>query len=94
MVRVTMNLTDQDIANVEALTGLPSIRNKTHAISVALAFARHVADSLQSPGAHLLLRDGQGNLERIVMPELQATARPRSSTSADRRRSTPAVLPQ
>jgi len=76
MVRVTMNLTDQDIANVEALTGLPSIRNKTHAISVALAFARHVADSLQSPDAHLLLRDGKGNLERIVMPELQA-ARPR-----------------
>jgi hypothetical protein len=84
MVRVTMNLTDQDIANVEALAQLPSIRNKTHAISVALAFARHVADSLQVPGTNLLLRDGQGNLERIVMPELQAAARPRPGLSSDR----------
>ncbi len=92
MVRVTMNLTDQDIANVEALTQLPSIRNKTHAISVALAFARHVADSLQAPGTNLLLRDGQGNVERIVMPELQA-ARPRSSTSSDHPQPS-AVLPQ
>jgi hypothetical protein len=92
MVRVTMNLTDQDIANVEALTELPSIRNKTHAISVALAFARHVADSLQASGAHLLLRDGQGNLERIVMPELQAAARPRASTSSDQ--PTQSVRPQ
>ena len=91
MVRVTMNLTDQDIANVEALAQLPSIRNKTHAISVALAFARHVADSLQAQGTNLL-RDGQGNLERIIMPELQA-ARPRSATSSDRPQPSP-PLPQ
>ena len=84
MVRVTMNLTDQDIANVDALAELPSIRNRTHAISVALAFARHVAESLQSPNSHLLLRDGQGNFERIVMPELQAVRpRPGRSISSD-----------
>jgi len=71
MIRVTMNLTDQDIANVSFLTELPGVRNRTHAVSVSLAFAAFVARALRRPNAQILLKDSEGNLERIVMPELQ-----------------------
>jgi hypothetical protein len=71
MIRVTMNLTDQDIANVNFLTELPGVRNRTHAVSVSLAFTAFVAHALKRPKAQLLLRDSEGNLERIVMPELE-----------------------
>lgn len=72
--RVTLNMTSQDLENVTALAELPGIRSKTHAVSTALAFTGFVVQALQN-GAQLLLKDEQGNLERLVMPELVVSKR-------------------
>ena len=71
MTRVTLNLTPSDIENVAKLTDLPSIRNRTHAVSTALAFTAYVAEVLQSNGSGLFFRDADNELRRIVVPGLE-----------------------
>lgn len=69
-MRVTLNLTPQDLENVNEIAKLPTIRNRTHAVSTAFAFTRFVVDALRKPDTELMLREN-GNITRIVMPELQ-----------------------
>jgi hypothetical protein len=71
MAKVTMNLTDPDIENTDEIYCATGARSKAHAVSIALSLTRFIIDALRQPGTQLLIRDAQGNCERIVMPELQ-----------------------
>jgi hypothetical protein len=68
--RVTLNLTDQDLANVERIVSLPGVRNRTHAMSVALALTAYLASVVQR-GGELLTRKKDGTVEKVVLMELQ-----------------------
>jgi hypothetical protein len=79
MAIVTMNLTEQDIENTNEIHGATRARSKAHAVSIALSLTRFIIDALRRPGTQLLIRDAQGNCERIVMPELQCISRKRDA---------------
>ena len=81
MAKVTMNLTDQDIENTNDIHEATRARSKAHAFSIALSLTRFIIDALKRPGTQLLIRDAQGNCERIVMPELQGIAKKRPAPS-------------
>lgn len=83
MAKVTMNLTEQDIENTDEIHGATGARSKAHAVSIALSLTRFIIDALKRPGTQLLIRDSQGNCERIVMPELQRLSRQPSKTSEE-----------
>ena len=71
MPKVTLGLTDQDVANFGQIRNVvPNARSNAHAISIALSLARFLIDSLRKPDTQLLLRNGD-QFERIVMPELE-----------------------
>jgi len=78
MAKVTMNLTDQDIENTSEIHEATRARSKAHAVSIALSLTRFIIDALKRPGTQLLIRDAEGNCERIVMPELQCVSRKRA----------------
>ena len=81
MAKVTMNLTDQDIENTNDIHEATRARSKAHAVSIALSLTRFIIDALKRPGTQLLIRDAQGNCERIVMPELQCISKKRPAPS-------------
>lgn len=71
LTRVSLNMTERDLENVNVIAALKPVRNRTHAVSTALAFTRFIIDFLRDhPGAELMMREG-ANFTRIVMPELQ-----------------------
>ena len=74
MMKVTMNLTDQDAKNVDYLHEAFNSRSKAQAISVALSLTRFVVEAMAVPGTQILLRQADGTIERIIMPELQNLA--------------------
>lgn len=80
MPKVTMKLTDRDADNAEFVRQLTSARSKAHAISVALALTRFITERLKH-GAELILRNQEGDLERVIMAELESI--PRNSGSGD-----------
>jgi hypothetical protein len=69
--KVTMNLTEQDVQNVDYLYEALRSRSKAQAISVALSLTRFVVEAMEVPGTQILLRQADGTVERIIMPELQ-----------------------
>ena len=69
MPKVTMNLTDRDVQNTEFIRELAHARSNASAVSIALSLSRFIAGQLQE-GSELLLRNRNGEIERVVMPEL------------------------
>ena len=69
MPKVTMSLTDRDVANTEKIRGALDARSNAHAVSIALSLTAFVVDKLKS-GDELMLRSPEGELMRIVMNEL------------------------
>ena len=71
MIKVSMNLTKRDVDNVAAIHECTQARTKAQAVSTALSLTRFVIDQLVQHNAELLIRTPKGDLERVVMPELQ-----------------------
>jgi hypothetical protein len=69
MVKVTMSLTDHDVANTEKIRSALHARSNAHAASIALSLTAFIVDQL-SKGDDLLLRSPQGETQKIVMNEL------------------------
>lgn len=66
MTKVTMNLTDRDVANTEILTRRLHSRSKASAVSSALAIAEGITRSIER-GEEVLIRTKDGSLERVFI---------------------------
>ena len=85
MIKVTMNLTENDVSNTDDIYRWTAARSKAQAVSTALSLTRFVLNALRTPGTKLLL-DTPGGTERVVMPEfdrLDRTAGQAESASGD-----------
>ena len=69
MRKVTMNLTERDIENTEALTRRLNLRNKASTVSSALAITDGLTKKILN-GEELLIRKKDGSLEVVVIPGL------------------------
>ena len=67
--KVTMNVTNQDIHNVEALAIRFGSRSKASAVSSALAIVEGLAQKI-SEGNELLIRDWNGNFRHVLIKGL------------------------
>ncbi len=81
MIKVSMNLTERDVENVEYIQELTKARTKAQAVSTALSLTRFVVDQLRD-GSDLLVRGKGGDLERVVMPELHSVRQAAPGASA------------
>jgi hypothetical protein len=80
MVKVTMNLSDADVAAVETIQKAVNARSKAQAVSFALAATRYIVTALmEDAGKQLLVRSRNGTLDSIILPELEAA---RAATAA------------
>jgi hypothetical protein len=70
MPKVTMDLTDRDAENTKFLRDAMLARSNAHVVSVALSLTKFIVSAL-AQNSQLLLRNPDGTLERIVMPELE-----------------------
>lgn len=68
--RVAMTLTPRDIRNTEKIKRTFDARSNAQAVSTALALAVSVSE-LVTEGNELLLRDKDGNLQKVVIPGLE-----------------------
>ena len=66
MRKVTMNLTERDIENTEALSRRLQSRSKASAVSSALAIAEGITRSIER-GEEVLIRTKNGTLERVFI---------------------------
>ena len=69
MKKVTMNLTERDIANTEFLTTRLNSRNKASTVSAALAITQGIAEKLED-GGELIVRKKDGSIETLVITGL------------------------
>jgi hypothetical protein len=69
-VKVTMLLTERDVENVNEIYAWTQARTKAQAVSIALSLTRYLIEQRRK-GATLLLRQTNGEIERIVMTELE-----------------------
>ena len=69
MKKVTMNLTQRDIANTEFLTARLNSRNKASTVSAALAITQGIAQRLEE-GGELMIRRKDGSMETLVIAGL------------------------
>lgn len=67
--KVTMNLTDRDIANTVTLVDLTGSRTKAQAVSTALSVTKIIAERM-AEGGEVFIKNKSGNLERIIIPDL------------------------
>ncbi|MFQ5348547.1 MAG: hypothetical protein ACE5ED_12040 [Rhodothalassiaceae bacterium] len=72
LVKVTMNISERDRENTEVLSGLLNVRSKAQVVSTALELLRFLAEARAKEGAELLLRRANGEIERVLVPELLA----------------------
>jgi len=68
-VKVTMNLTDRDVANTEGLVRLTGSRTKAQAVSTALSVTKILAERMKE-GGEVLIKGKDGTIERLVIPDL------------------------
>lgn len=68
-VKVTMNLTQRDVRNTESLQGFMNTRTKAQAVSTALSVTKALAENMK-PGSELLIRQKDGSMEKIIIPEI------------------------
>ena len=66
MRKVTMNLTERDIENTEALSRRLQSRSKASAVRSALAIAEGITRSIER-GEEVLIRTRDGSLERVII---------------------------
>jgi len=71
LTKVTMNISDRDRENADFLKQALECRSQAHVVSIALELLRFLADARTEHGAEFLLRHENGDVERIVVPELQ-----------------------
>ena len=72
MIKVTMNLTEQDVADTAMIFDATNARSKAQAVSTALTLTRFIIDAFWSrPGSQIILRSPDREDERLVMPELE-----------------------
>lgn len=67
--KVTMNLTERDIANTEVLTVRLNARNKASTVSSALAIAEGITKKIED-GGELIVKKKDGSLETIIIAGL------------------------
>ncbi|ANY85534.1 hypothetical protein BB934_45790 (plasmid) [Microvirga ossetica] len=65
-----MLLSDTDARNASQIKESTDARSKAHALSIALALTRFVVEQIMK-GNELLVRNKDGKLERVIMPELE-----------------------
>jgi hypothetical protein len=70
MRKVTMDLTDRDVENTQFLREALHTRSNAQVVSVALSLTRFIVSELMKPGTHLLLRNPDETVSRVVMHEL------------------------
>lgn len=68
-VKVTMNLSERDVANTDTLVELTHSRSKAQAVSTALSVTKIIAERIAG-GSEVIIRDKNGNLEKIIIPDL------------------------
>ncbi len=73
MKKVTMNLTDRDIANTEILTIRLDTRNKASTVSSALAITEGITRKIEE-GGELIVRKKDGSLETLFVAGLGGPA--------------------
>ena len=64
--KVTMNLTERDIANTEILTARLHSRNKASTVSSALAITEGITRKIED-GGELIIRKKDGSMETVVI---------------------------
>ncbi len=69
--KVTMNLTERDIANTEVLTARLHSRNKASTVSSALAITEGITRKIED-GGELIIRKKDGSMETVVIAGLGA----------------------
>jgi hypothetical protein len=69
MPKVTMSLTDRDVANTGKIRSTVAARSNAHAVSIALSLTGFLVDQLQKQN-ELLLRSPGGEMFKVVMAEL------------------------
>jgi hypothetical protein len=71
MRKVTMELTDRDVENVRFLRDIfHFVRSNAQVISIALSITQFLVRALRVEGSDLLIRNPDGSLDRVIMPEL------------------------
>lgn len=70
--KVTMNLTERDIANTESLMTRLDARNKASTVSSALAITEGIARRLED-GGELIVKNKDGSMETVVIAGLSGT---------------------
>jgi hypothetical protein len=73
MPKVTMILTDRDVARTAKIRKATHARSNAHAVSIALSLTSFLVDAPQT-GEDLLLRKPSGEFERVFMTELADVA--------------------
>lgn len=82
MIKVTMNLTEADSAAVDDIHSMLKTRSKAQAVSFALAVGRFLLSALhRSPRAELLIRNEDGSLDRILMPQIESSRVPAAAAA-------------
>ena len=69
MTKVTMNLTEQDVANTEILTTRLNSRNKASTVSSALAITEGITRKIED-GGELMIKKSDGSTETVVIAGL------------------------
>ncbi|MGH7056942.1 MAG: hypothetical protein ACREFZ_03535 [Acetobacteraceae bacterium] len=80
MPKVTMILTDRDVAKTAKIREATSARSNAHAVSIALSLTNFIVEALEN-GEDLLLRKPSGEFERVYMTELADVTQRRSEAT-------------
>ena len=75
MIKVTMNLTEADVANAMFIENTINARSRAQAVSFSLTLTRFIIDQLAKPKTQLLIRNPDGTLDGIRIPELESGSR-------------------
>jgi hypothetical protein len=71
MRKVTMELTDRDVDNVRFLREVLHARSNAQVVSIALSLTKFLVSALLVKGTQIWLKNPDGTLDRVVMPELE-----------------------
>ena len=69
--RVTMNLTERDSENAKSIQNRLNTRSGAGAVSISLAITEGLTSRIGS-GDELLIRNKNGDVERVIIPGLPA----------------------
>lgn len=75
MRKVTMELTERDVENTQFLRDTLQARSNAQVVSIALSLAKFIVSALREPDTQLLIRNPDGTLDRVLMPELENITR-------------------